>query len=635
MCGIAGILQLEERATPVDEGALRPMASALRHRGPDDEGLYCDPRGRCGLAFRRLSVIDLALGRQPIRNEDGTVWLVFNGEIYNFRTLRADLEARGHRFATASDSEVIVHLYEEHGADCFALLEGMFAIAIWDERTAVLTLARDRLGQKPLAYAVHNGRLRFASELKAIIADDSVPRVVDPAALHAYLLWQYVPAPQAIYRGFVKLPPGHLLEVRPGQPLGSPRPFWSVPRPTQTEMRYEDAREQLGELLTRAVEKRLIADVPLGAFLSGGIDSSLVVALMRKLGVSPLRTFTIGFSESAYDETTFARQIAARFETEHHEQVVTPQATEVFDTLAWHYDEPFADSSAIPTYYLARWTREHVTVALTGDAGDECFGGYDRYRAALVGARADWLPGWLRTLGAVAAERLPGGSAKSLSSRARRFFTALALPAAQRYCSWVNVFPPTMLRAGYRRSFLETARFDEPLASFLQLYDAPSSADAAQRCAWVDLQTYLPFDLLTKVDIASMACGLECRSPMLDHDVVAFAQGLPSAWKLGAGGSKRILKDWARDLLPAEILKRPKMGFGVPVGEWFRGPLRGVLEETVLHPDGICACVFERSWLERLVQSHVGGKERHDHRLWSLLMLSRWASCWEAELELG
>jgi len=391
MCGIAGIVSLAPDAR-VEPDALRTMTAQLVHRGPDDDGHYVDPQARCGLGFRRLSIIDVAGGHQPLGNEDRTVWTVFNGEIYNFRALRAQLERRGHRFATRTDTEVIVHLYEEHGDARVSHLAGMFALAIWDQTRGRLLLARDRFGKKPLTYAIHNDRLYFASEAKAILALPGVPREIDAQSLHRYLIFQYVPAPHSIYKGFHKLPPGHLLTLDAGQPRhATPQAYWRLePRPFDGT--YEDARARLGELLTAAVEKRLVADVPLGAFLSGGIDSSIVVSLMRELGVSPLRTFSIGFPDRRYDETAFARQVAQRFQTEHHEHVVTPQAREVLDTLAYHYDEPFADSSAIPTYYVSRYTRESVTVALTGDAGDECFAGYDRYRAAAFAARLDWPP---------------------------------------------------------------------------------------------------------------------------------------------------------------------------------------------------------------------------------------------------
>lgn len=631
MCGIAGILSLSPR-TRVTPEPLRTMAGQLVHRGPDDEGYYVDPQGRCGLAFRRLSIIDVAGGRQPLANEDRTVWVIFNGEIYNYRELREQLQRHGHRFATLSDTEVIVHLYEQHGERCFAHLHGMFAVALWDERAGRLLLARDRLGKKPLTYAVLDDRLYFASEAKAVLALPGVPRELDPQSLHRYLLFQYVPAPHSIYRHFRKLPPGTYMTLAAGQSPGQgPTAFWRVPRPPSPPGAYRDARQRLGELLTAAVEKRLIADVPLGAFLSGGLDSSIVVGLMRKLGVSPLRTFSIGFPDPRYDERRYARLAAERFATEHHEHLVTPQAREVLHTLAWHYDEPLADSSAVPTYYLSRWTRQSVTVALTGDGGDEAFAGYDRYRAVQLAHHVGKLPAGWRAALRIVGQWLPRARPKSLGRKLHRFLTALSLPPARRYLAWMSVFSPETLAAGYQPDFLRQIDFNEPLDWFGGLYDA-APGPAANQAAYCDFCSYLPFDLLTKVDLASMACGLECRSPFLDHELVEFALSLPLKWRLGRAGGKRILKDWAKDLLPPEILRRDKMGFGVPIGEWFRGELRGLLEAQVLAPDALARRLFRPEWLETLVADHLYGRANHEHALWALLMLEFWRQRWQPTL---
>lgn len=626
MCGIAGIVNLAPDGSPIDVALLRPMAAELVHRGPDDEGFYVDPRGRCGLGFRRLSIIDVAGGHQPLSNEDGTVWIVLNGEIYNFGDLRAELEQRGHVFKTRTDTEVIVHLYEEHGEGCCTRLHGMFALALWDQTRGRLLLARDRFGKKPLHYAVHAGRLCFGSELKAILAVAGMPREIDAQALHRYLLFQYVPAPHSIYCGFRKVPPGTYVQVEGGA-AREPRPYWQVPRPARFGGSYEDAKRRLGELLTEAVRKRLVADVPLGAFLSGGVDSSIVVALMRELGVSPLRTFSIGFADARYDETAYARQVAARYQTEHHEHVVTPQARALLDTLAWHYDEPFADSSAIPTYYVARWTREHVTVALTGDAGDECFAGYDRYRAAALAARVDFVPRPLRAALAAVARLVPHGRAKTVGTRLYRLGSALAERGAGRYLAWVSVFPPEMLADGYREEFRRQIDFGEPLAWFAGLHDG-APGPVANQAVHTDFASYLPYDLLTKVDVASMACGLECRAPFLDHELVEFALSLPTEWRLGRAGGKRILKEWARGRVPEAVLDRPKMGFGVPVGEWFRRELADLVRDRVLDPGGLPAQVFRSEWLQRVVGEHLSGHVNHEHRLWGLLMLALWRDRW-------
>lgn len=643
MCGIAGIVSLSP-GRRVDPETLRAMAAQIVHRGPDDEGYYVDPQGRCGLAFRRLAIIDLAGGNQPIANEDRTVWTAFNGEIYNFAALRDELRQRGHSFRTRTDTETIVHLYEEQGADCVARLHGMFALAVWDERRGTLLLARDRFGKKPLVYAVHDGYLYFASELKAILALPHVPRVLDRQALHKYLLFQYVPAPHCVYRGFGKLPPAHLVEVRAGsgganpsrtllQPLPgreacepTSRPYWKL-EPTPFAGSYADAKAELGRLLTQAVEKRLIADVPLGAFLSGGIDSSIVVGLMRRLGVSPLRTYSIGFEDARYDESHYAQRVAAHFQAEHHAHVVTPAAREILPKLAFHYDEPFADSSAIPTYYVANWTRTGVTVALTGDGGDEIFGGYDRYAALRLAGRLDFVPAAVRRGLAHLAAHLPHRQPRTFTHRLYRFATALGEPAARRYLSWMNIFTPAALQAGYCAEFAAQLDFEAPLTAFdAQFTRGP--LPAPDQAMHLDIATYLPFDLLVKVDIASMANSLECRAPFLDHELATFALSLPLAWRMGSRGGKHILKDWAKDLLPPEVLARRKMGFGVPVGAWLRGELRDLVESCILDEEGVALRIFRPVWLRTLVDDHLSGRVNHEHPLWALLMLSLWARRW-------
>jgi asparagine synthase (glutamine-hydrolysing) len=623
VCGITGILRLAPSAA-IERDTVAAMTRALVHRGPDDEGFYDEPRGRCALGFRRLSIIDLDTGHQPISNEDGTIWVVLNGEIYNYRELRAALQARGHRFRTQSDTEVIVHLFEEAGEACLDRLAGMFAIAIWDARRGQLTLARDRFGKKPLAYAVHGQRLYFGSELKALRAAPDMPRELDAQSLHRYLVFQYVPAPHTIYRGIHKLPPGCVLTVAADRPFAaSPRAWWTPPRARFFGTEH-DALERLDALLTRAVEKRLIADVPLGAFLSGGMDSSIVVMLMRRLGVSPLRTFTIGFNDAKYDERAFARLVAREVGAEHHEHIVTPDAAGILDTLAHHYDEPFADSSAIPTYYVSKWARERVTVALTGDAGDECFAGYDRYRAARLAASFDWLPAGVRAAIAALAAHVPHARPKTRGNRFFRFATALACSRPRRYLAWINIFTPDQLATGYRGDFRAQLDFDEPLSWFDALYAAAGSSDPVESANYADIVSYLPYDLLCKVDTASMACSLECRSPFLDHDLVAFATSLPARWRLG----KAILRRWAARYVPREVLARPKMGFGVPVGAWMRSELAPLLRDRVLAPDSISRRVFRADWLGALVESHISGRSNHEHPLWALLMLELWARRW-------
>jgi asparagine synthase (glutamine-hydrolysing) len=632
MCGIAGIVALAPDGR-VDESHLHVMAGEVRHRGPDDEGFYVDTDHRCGLAFRRLSIIDVGGGHQPLSNEDGTVWLVFNGEIYNYRELRDALRRFGHEFATESDSEVIVHAYEQWGDEFVARLHGMFALALWDEPRQRLFLARDRLGKKPLVYGRFDDRLLFASEPKAILALPGIPRQLNATALDSYLVLQYVPAGEisdSIFSGLRQLAPGHALVVdRRACVTGPQKRYWYVPSgATRFQGTYEEAKSRLGDLLTRAVEKRLISDVPLGAFLSGGIDSSIVVGLMRKLGVSPLRTFNVRFEDARYDESRYARLVAKHFGTEHHEQTVTPQAREVMDTLAYHFDQPFADSSAIPTYYLSRHTRQYVTVALSGDGGDECFAGYDRYRAAAICERAARAPRWMRRTAAGLGRILPHGRAKSLGSRLHRLLSVIDRRPAERYLDWICVFAP--FGAGYQKDFEKrTKRAVGYAADFIaELYDG-ATGTAAERAIYTDFCSYLPYDLLTKVDIASMACSLECRCPFLDHELVEFAQSLPIEWRLGGRAGKKILKDWARDLLPPEILDRPKMGFGVPVGEWFRAELRDELRQTLTATDSLAAQIFEPAWLANLIDEHQSARGNHEHRLWALFMVEHWYRRWK------
>lgn len=634
MCGIAGIIGFSN--TRVDAAVADRMADTLTHRGPDQDGHYLSPRGDCALSFRRLAIIDLAAGNQPIANEDESVWCVFNGEIYNFKELRRGLQARGHTFRTDGDSEVLVHLWEECGTEMFAQLSGMFAIALWDTRTRKLVLARDRFGKKPLLFAEHENRLYFASELKALRAAD-IPLRIDPGALHAYFLFQYVPAPESIFEGVRKLEPATFLEIDAAAGnIAPPRRYYELPHPAEIP---RDEREALGQseqlvanlkqTLRAAVDRRLIADVPLGAFLSGGIDSSLVVALMHELGVAPLRTFSIGFPDARYDETRYARAVAEHLGTEHHEQIVTPDAVSILDTLAHYYDEPFADSSAIPTYYVARFAREHVTVVLTGDGGDEAFLGYDRYRAARVAAELDLrLPRWLRRAGSAAARWLPRGNAKSRLRRAFRFLSALGLPPARRYFDWIKVCDPAALQAGYQPGFAARLNAAAPLDWFQTLHDSPARLLADERANRIDYLTYLPYDLLTKVDIATMACSLEARCPLLDPAVVRFGMSVDVRHRR----DKQLLKALAYQLLPRDVIDRPKMGFGVPIGEWFRGPLRPLLEERLHDTAGICAQIFDPAWLQRFADQHLSARENHAHPLWALLMLDAWSRRWDARL---
>ena len=623
MCGIGGKLYFDP-ARPVARDVLERMNAVLAHRGPDDAGIFCD--GAVGLAHRRLSIIDLSpAGHQPMSNEDGTVWIVFNGEIYNFKSLRPDLLTRGHRFRSNSDTEVIVHLYEEHGTDCLRLLRGMFAFAIWDGPRRQLFLARDRLGKKPLCYQQDAHAFRFASEAKAILQDPEVQASPDPAGVSQYLTFGYVPSPASAFRGFRRLPPGHFLTCRDGR-VEVAR-YWRLRRDQKRARSEEDWCREIVAHLEEAVRLRMISDVPLGAFLSGGIDSSAVVAMMSRVSSGPVKTFAIGFEEPEYDELPYARQVAERFGTEHHELVVRPDAAAILPKLAWHYDEPFGDSSAVPTFYVSEMTRRYVTVALNGDAGDESFGGYDRYLANLLAAKFDRWPG-ARVFRRAIRSGLPrwplSGRRTSLLYRGRRFLEGLTESPERRYARWFCHFH------GDRRQELLTPEFragagdGDELAAMLDLYRQTDAPDFGDATLGVDAALYLPDDLLVKVDIASMAHSLEARSPFLDHVFMEFAATIPFDLKVRGRVKKYILKRALGGLLPAPILHRPKMGFGVPIDRWLRQELRELLSDTLLSPRACGRGYFDARVVRRLAQEHVRGRANWHYLLWTLLMLELW-----------
>ena len=621
MCGITGLAG----TLRTDRGTLQAMNDALAHRGPDGEGFFWPESGQVGLGMRRLAIIDVAGGDQPIFNEDGSVCVVFNGEIYNFLDLREELEARGHTFATHADTEVVVHAYEEFGVECLQHLWGMYALALWDAREQRLLLARDRLGKKPLVYFDDpRGGLAFASELHALFAHPSVPRQVEPRAIDDYLTYLYVPAPTTAYRDVKKLPPGHRLIWQAGRV--TVEPYWQVRFSEKLRISEGEAVEQFGVLLRDAVRRRLIADVPLGAFLSGGMDSSSVVAEMAELSSGPVKTFSIGFGERDFDELHFARQVAQRFGTEHHELVVEPHALDVLPTLVRHYGEPYGDSSAIPTYYVAQLTRQHVTVALNGDGGDELLAGYERHWAARVAARYDTLPrfvrhGLIRPLIPLLPEPR---QRRAFLRRAKRFMTAAHLPVLDRYLHWVGAFGPALKADLYTSDFRATLAGNDS-GHWLRDALAPEPGlDPVDAVLRADALLYLPEDLLAKVDIASMANSLEARSPLLDHRIVEFCAALPSSYKLRGRTSKWLLRQLMRDRLPPEILTRPKMGFGVPVGEWLRGELRPLLEDTLLSSRSLNRGYFKPAAVRALVDEHVSRRADRTSHIWGLLMLELW-----------
>jgi asparagine synthase (glutamine-hydrolysing) len=593
------------------------MTAALRHRGPDDGGV--ELVGPCALGHRRLAVLDLDTGYQPVRNEDGSVVAVFNGELYNFRELRAELAARGHEVRGTGDTPLLPHLYEEHGPRFVERLEGMFALALWDDRRGRLVLARDRLGKKPLLWTrLADGSLAFASELKALAELPGLPRRVDLRALDAYLALGYVPGAATALEGVRRLPPAHVLVVEPhGERL---KRYWE---PRLLTERLSDAEwiERVRAAVLEAVRRRLVADVPLGALLSGGIDSSVVVAAMAQLASEPVRTFAVGFGDPRYDEREHARAVAARWGTRHEELVVEPDVAELLPRLAWAYDEPFADSSALPTYLVCAHARRHVTVALTGDGGDETFGGYERYRAHGLAARLGHVPSLPRAA-ARGLRLLPAARREPRSTpyRAARFLELAAAPAGERYGRLMEIFPASLRASLWEPDAL--AELGAPPASGELL--GPQRGAGLTGLQRLDLETYLPGDLLVKADIASMACSLELRAPLLDHHVVELGLSLPDHLKARGGRGKLALRRaFAADLPPA-ILARGKRGFGVPVSHWFRGELRPLAEDVLLGERARGRGLFRPGAVERLVAAHVRGEADHGARLWALVMLELW-----------
>ena len=667
MCGIAGACWTSD-AEPLAEAVLRRMTGVISHRGPDDDGHYFSESstfsashvatsgylksgshaGGAALGHRRLSIIDLAGGHQPLSNEDGTVWIAFNGEVYNYRELQPRLEALGHRFRTASDTECIVHAYEQWGQDCVQHLRGMFAFAIWDDRQRKLFLARDRLGQKPLVYRVSSGRLTFASELKALLQVPGAPRDIDPQAVADFVTLQFVPHPKTMLSGYRKLPPAHWAEFNATTGNLIVQRYWEAPyaRPLATNgsptsnstansllsaaslpaQSATDWKSLLRERLTESVRLRMRSDVPFGAFLSGGVDSTIITGLMQRETGEQVQTFSIGFNVKQFDERSYAREAATKHGTDHHEFVVDPSAIEMLPKLTQHYDEPFADSSAIPTMYLSQLTRQHVTVALTGDGGDELFAGYDRYLAVDLAAKLDRWPWPLRALLASPVwQRLPAGvRQKSKLRQIKRFLAALGQSPERRYANWVSIFDDA------RRATLFDAEFARSLGNYdgasfvLDAYGRCAETNFVHRTTCVDVETYLPCDILTKVDLASMAYGLEARSPFMDHHVVELAAQMPLALKLHGRRGKRILVETFADLLPESIQSRPKMGFGVPLDHWFRGELRELLCDTLLDPRSLQRGYFDPAAVKRLVDEHVSSQWDHSARLWLLLMFELW-----------
>jgi len=617
VCGIAGLVGRPDES--IEAGDVHSMCQTIVHRGPDDEGVYA--HGPVGLGMRRLSIIDLSGGHQPIHNEDKSVWLVFNGEIYNFPELRRELEARGHKFYTHTDTEMIVHLYEEMGADCVKKLRGMFAIALYDERKRSLLLARDRLGKKPLHYALHEGRLLFGSEIKAILAIAPELAEVDPEGLLQYFYFGYIPDPYTAFSGIRKLPPGHLMEYANGKI--EIRQYWDVVQyGTHPAMSEEECLQELERRLEEAVRIRLISDVPLGALLSGGVDSSIIVALMSRVSSAPVKTFSIGFRAEQFNEAEYARLVAERFGTEHHELVLDPNLEETLGYLSGMLEEPFGDSSMLPTYYVSRMAREHVTVALSGDGGDELFAGYDRYLVAMERRKFDRLPQWLGQLYREQVhDRIPTGMyGKNLAWNA-------SLSPRDRYLDDVSFFPALHRERNlFTEEFVARAkRLPNPLQRWQQYYDAAPAADVLSKLMYLDVKTYLTADILTKVDRMSMATSLEVRVPMLDHVFVEWVASLPVDWKFRTGTRKYILKKLAERLgIPQELLHRRKQGFQLPLVDWMRSEMKDQFLRVLLEPRTLQRGYFKPDAVRALMDEHARGRRNRSGMLWRMLVLELW-----------
>jgi asparagine synthase (glutamine-hydrolysing) len=616
MCGIAGKFNFDPRRG-IDRERLSAMTSVIAHRGPDADGFYVGDG--IGLGHRRLSIIDLSTGDQPLTNEDRTIWVVFNGEIYNFAEVRAELETHGHRFRTHSDTEVIVHAYEQWGDRAVDRFRGMFAFALWDEPRRRLLLMRDRIGVKPLYYAATPAGVTFGSEIKAILEDPDVPRGWSAEALDAYLTLQYVPSPQTMYRGILKLPAAHLLVAEHG--TVTVRRYWDLQFTGDGDPSREDEYlEQLDALVTESVRLRLVSDVPLGAFLSGGIDSSAVVASMAETcGPDRVITTSVGFDEGAFNELEHARSVARHLGVTQHETIVRSDIADLLPKLAWHLDEPFADSSAVPTYYVSEAARQHVTVALSGDGGDELWAGYARHRVEQweVTARR-WLGPSARMAGRLA-ERLPLAVKGARSLRHLALTPGEACARKHAYGLFDSIRSPL-----YSADFSREVRDADPFAGFRAAYAACGSPDPLDRALYVDVKTYLVDDIMTKVDKMSMAVSLESREPLLDHKLLEFAASVPASLKLKNGQGKYLLRRLLRRRVPGAIVDRPKQGFAAPIGEWLRGPLAPMVDALLLDGRMRDRGVFNDRAVATLWREHRDGANDHRHRLWSLVMLELW-----------
>ncbi len=620
MCGITGVFDLRERR-PIEREVLARINDMQSHRGPDEAGLHLEPG--LGLGHRRLSIIDIAAGQQPLCNEDESVWVVFNGEIYNFVDLIPELSALGHTFRTRSDTETIVHAWEQWGEDCVHHFRGMFAFALWDRKRETLFMARDRLGVKPLHYAVtDDGFLVFGSELKTLTAWPGFRRTIAEPAVEEYFAYGYVPEPRTIYAGALKMPPGHRLLIERGKPVGQPREYWDVPFQPLAPMTLEAAEDELIARLREAVKIRMVAEVPLGAFLSGGVDSSAVVAMMANLSDQPVKTCSIAFDDPRYDESDYARAVAERYRTDHHVNTVAAEDFSLVDQLAHLYDEPYADSSAMPTYRVCQLARRDVTVALSGDGGDENFAGYRRYRwHGYEESMRRLLPYRLRKpLFGLLGRIYPKADWAPRVLRAKTTFQAMARDTVEGYFHGVSVMGDDLRARVFSPTFRRHLHGYRAVEVMRRHHARNPARDTIAQVQYLDMKTYLVGDILTKVDRASMAHALEVRVPFLDHRLMEWVSGLPTDFKLRGGEGKFLLKRALEPYLPHDIMYRRKMGFSIPLAEWFRGPLRQRLATALGSQRMADTGLFDMAFLARMVDEHARGIRDYSASLWALLM---------------
>ena len=624
MCGICGIFNFG-KTNPVEEKQIRRMCKLIVHRGPDDEGIFVDKN--IGLGMRRLAIIDLQTGHQPIFNEDKTLCIVLNGEIYNFQEIRNNLEKKGHKFYTKTDVETVVHLYEEYQEKCVEYLRGMFAFAIWDKNKERLFLARDRIGKKPLFYTIQNGSLIFASEMKSILEILETTPEIDFESIDLYLTYQYIPGPRTIFKSIKRLQPAHIITCNKNGNIKIER-YWNLDFTKKTNLCFEDASQKIREILTESTKLRLISDVPLGAFLSGGHDSTIIVGLMSQIQSKPVKTFSIGFEDQDFSELKYAKIVAERFNTEHNEFIVKPHFIDILPKIIWHYDQPFADTSALPSYYVANITKKYVTVALNGDGGDENFAGYLRYKA-LKGSKFFSWP--FQILGKNFTEKfsklIPYTETSKPKSKFRymyRLISALSEPPERRNVLWHCFFDNNTKYRIYSEN-MKSILIGKNAYEYLEqtFLNAPAN-DILDKAFYTDIMTYLPECLLVKMDIACMANSLEGRSPFLDHNLIEFTATLPSNWKMHFFTTKYILKETFKDLFPSEILNRGKQGFGIPVGKWFKEELKNYIKDILLEEPSLKRGYFDENQLKELIDEHITGKNDHGYKLWALLVLELW-----------